>query len=224
MRRDRAFDEVMIVNPFDPRFNQQPNTFMRFHEAPEMGYYAEPPEMGYYGSYAEPPPDMGYYGEAPEMGYYGEPAEYGDYGEPEMGWYGEAPEMGWYGEPPEIGGYADPIEYYAEEMPLAGYGYGYGQVPEMVGYSEPEAYNEYEPLSEEYPGMAYYGEPYMEGYVRERRPTYNPGCPIATNVSGYEESSPLEGYVRPAPVSPSCEFGPPPSVSSTVPPTFAPLW
>lgn len=238
MRSDRRFDEVMIVNPFDPRFNPQHSTLMRFHEAPEMGYYAEPPEMGYYGYYGEPSPELGYYGQAPEMGYYGEPPEFGYYAEPpEMGWYGEPeigyaepPEMGWYGEPdmmgyaepPEMGwygepemGYAEPIEYYAEDMPMGGYGYGH--VPEMVGYGE------YEPLSEDYPGMAY-GEPDMAGYVRETRPTYNPGCPIPLNVAGYGESAPLEGYVKPRTVNPSCEFTAQPGASSNVPPTFAPLW
>jgi hypothetical protein len=239
MSRDRNFEEVMIVNPFDPRSNQQHTTLMRFHEAPEMGYYGEPPEMGWYGEppemgyYAEPemgwygePPEMGWYAEPPEMGYYaepemgwyGEPPEMGWYGEPEIGWYGEPPEMGWYGEP-EIASYAEPIEYYAEETPMAGYGFA---EPEMVGYSE------YEPLSEDYPGMSWYGEPELAGYVRQARPAYNPGCPLPTNVAGYaeyDESSPLEGYVRPRSVSPSCDnFVAQPGVSSAVPDTFRPLW
>lgn len=266
MSRDRGFEEVMIVNPFDPRSNQQHTTLMRFHEAPEMGYYGEQPEMGYYGYYAEPPPEIGYYGQAPEMGYYAEPPEVGYYAQapemgyygeppevgyyaqaPEMGYYGEAPEMGyyahapqaygyygepaemgyaegpemgWYGEP-EVAEYAEPIEYYAEENPMAGYGYGYAEMPEMVGYG----YGEYQPLSEEYPGVSEYGEPDMAGYVREARPTYNPGCPIPTNVAGYGESSPLEGYVRPGTGNPSCDnFVPQPGASSAVPDTFRPLW
>jgi hypothetical protein len=224
MRPNREFDEVLIVNPFDPRSNSQQNTFMRFHEAPDMGYYAEPPEMGYYG-YAEPPAEFAYYGEPPELGYYGyaePPPDFGYYGEPpEFGYYGyaEPPDAyGWYGEPPDMAGYAEPIEYYAEEMPMPGY--GYAQMPEMVGYGE------YEPLGEDYPAVAGYGEPYMEGYVREtRHPTYNPGCPIATNINGYEESMPIEGYTRPATVNPACEtFTPQPAASAALPPTFAPLW
>ena len=206
MSRDRNFEEVMIVNPFDPRSNQQHTTHMRFHEPPEMGYYGEPPEMGWYGE----PPEIGWYGEPPEMGYYAEP---------DMGWYGEPPEMGWSGEP-EMASYAEPIEYYAEETPMAGY--GYAEMPEMVGYSE------YEPLSEEYPGMSCYGEPELAGYVREARPAYNPGCPLPTNVAGYgeyDESPPLEGYVRPRRVSASCDnFVPQPGMSPAVPDTFRPLW
>ncbi len=243
MRPDRGFDEVMIVNPFDPRA-QHPTTIpMRFHPAPEMGYYAEPPEMaGYgYGYYAEPPPEMGYYAQAPDLGYYAQtpemgyyaqspelgyyaqpPAGYGYYGEPDMA-YAEAPEMGWYGEPPEMAGYAEPIEYYAEETPMAGYaGYGYAQSPEMVGYSE------YEPLSEEYPGMSEYddyAEPPMDGYVRAARPTYNPGCPIPTNVAGYGEGAPLEGYVKPVSGNPACDqFVPQPGASPSMPEAFRPLW
>jgi len=216
---DRGFDEVMIVNPFDPRSNPQHSTFMRFHEAPEMGYYGEPPEMGYYGYYAEPPPELGYYAQPSGMGYYGEPPELGYYAQVPQpyGYYGEPPEMGGYAEPPEMG-YAEPVEYYAEETPMSGY--GYAQMPEMVGYSE------YEPLAEDYPGMSCYGEPDISGYVREvRRPPYNPGCPIPTNVAGYSESAPLEGYVRPAPTSPSCDnLTPPPGGSSPVPDTFRPLW
>ncbi|MCZ7638305.1 MAG: hypothetical protein M5U12_21050 [Verrucomicrobia bacterium] len=103
---------------------------MRFHESPDMGYYAAPPEMGYYAE----PPDYGYYGEPPELGWYAEPPE-------PYGWYAEPPEMGYYGEPPELSGYAElpePYGWYAEppelgyyaEYPELGY-YGYG------GYAEP---------------------------------------------------------------------------------------
>lgn len=244
MPHDRGFDEVMIVNPYDPRVHQ-PATIqtMRFHESPDMGYYAAPPEMGYYAE----PPDYGYYGEPPELGWYAEPPEpYGWYAEPpEMGYYGEPPELsgyaelpepyGWYAEPPELGyyaeypelgyygygGYAEPPElaYYAEPPELSGYGCGYGQMPEMVGYQE------YEPLAEEYPGVADYGEPELSGYVRQRRPTYNPGCPMPTNVAGLGETPPIEGYVRPGTVNPTCDqLAPQPDSTSRVPDTFRPLW
>ena len=64
-------------------------------------------------------------------------------------------------------------------------------MPEMVGYGQ------YEPLAEDYPGMAYYGEPDISGYVRDMAPTFNPGCPLPTNVAGFDESENLAGYVRP---------------------------
>ncbi len=55
----QGFDEVMIVNPFDPALGESQGVeTMRFHLGePEMGYYAEPPDLGYY---AEDP-----YGEDP---------------------------------------------------------------------------------------------------------------------------------------------------------------
>jgi hypothetical protein len=173
-------ERMLRVGPLDDAAERYAVFAAAFHQAHE----------------AEPPPELGYYAEPPEMGYYGEPPEFGGYAQAPnpYGYYGEPPEMGWYAEPPEMAGYAEPIEYYAEDMPMAGY--GYAQMPEMVGYSE------YEPLAEDYPGMSCYGEPDMSGYVREtRRPTYNPGCPIPTNVAGYGEAAPLEGYVRPAPVT-----------------------
>ena len=200
---------------------------MRFHEAPDMGYYGQTPEFGWYGQAPDPygyyaePPELGYYGEPPEIGYYAEPPpEMGWYGEPPdpYGWYAEPPELGYYAEYPEINGYAEPVEYYAEEYPGAA-GYAYGQMPEMVGYGE------YEPLSEDYPGMAYYGEPEMSGYVRQGPPAYNPGCPMPTNVAGFGENTPLEGYVKPGTVNPACEqFVPQPGPTPVVPDTFRPLW
>ncbi len=75
MKRKQDFDEVMIVNPCDLRSNnQQPITLMRFHQVPDMGYYAEPPELGYYG---EVPQAYGYYSEPPDAGNFAEPPELG---------------------------------------------------------------------------------------------------------------------------------------------------
>jgi len=269
MRPPPGFDEVMIVNPYDP-VRQQGVTFMRFYpaEPPDFGYYAEPP----WGYYAEPA--LGWYGEPVEYGYYGEPADlaedpygeypYGAYGEPPdfagwgqvapqggidpgygyaevdpaLGYYAEDPLVGYYAEDPMVGAYSedplmagydevDPVGYYAEEPPLGEPDpvEGYVSMPEMVGYGEPE-FADYaeEPLAEDYPGMGHYGEPDMSGYVREAAPAYNPGCPLPTNVAGFEEADLLSGYVRPAEVGPTCtQFTPPPSDGS-VPETFKPLW
>ena len=55
MKPNPRYDEVMIVNPHDPRFTNQQIKLMRFHGSP-VGYYGEAPEMGYYGE-----PEMGYY-------------------------------------------------------------------------------------------------------------------------------------------------------------------
>ena len=94
----------------------------------------------------------------------------------------------------------------------------YGEMPEMPGYAE------YEPL-QEYPGMAYYGDPYLAGYVRARRPTYNAGCPMPTNVGGFSEAQPLEGYVKPSSVNATCDqLSPQPGPGPGTPETFRPLW
>jgi hypothetical protein len=236
MNHSHGFDEIMIVNPSEPGFStNQGVRMMRFHygEPPDMGYYAQPSEP--YGYYAEPPDPYGYYAEPQEpYGYYAEPPDpYGYYAEPqEMSGWGEA-DM--YGEIEPGYGQYEPIGYFAEEYPAMGYGEEYpsqpvgqyepvgqyGQMPDMGGYGQ------YEPLAEEYPGMAYYAEPDMSGYVREMAPTFNAGCPLPTNVAGYDEGEDLAGYVRPTTVNASCgEFTPSPYATSSgsVPEPFKPLW
>jgi hypothetical protein len=65
----------------------------------------------------------------------------------------------------------------------------------------------------------------MAGYTRDVPPAFNAGCPLPTNVSGFGETAPLEGYMQPSEVSPSCSgFTPQPGPSSSVPETFKPLW
>jgi hypothetical protein len=231
MNPNRGFDEVMIVNPNDPRVHAREGVKLMqysYGEPPEMGYYAEPPDMGYYGQ----PPGMGYYGEPPDMGYYGQPPGMGYYAEPpEMGYYGQSPMMGYYGEQEPVGYFAEesPLGYYGQYPGMAAYaehptmGY-YGAMPEMVGYGE-------DPLAEADPNMGYYGEPEMSGYVRDASPAFNAGCPLPTNVAGYGESDPygeaeqMAGYTRPTDVSPSCgQFSLQPGPRSSVPETFKPLW
>src|SRR6266481_171744 len=156
MKTNPGFDEVMIVNPFNPLSNnQQQIKLMKFfgpqhYFGKPMGYYGEPPDYGYYGE----APDYGYYGEAPDYGYYGEPPDYGEY-EP-MDYLAEEQPYGGYAEPPDYGEY-EPVGYFAEEQP---YGW-YGEPGEMVGYGQ------YEPLSEYPHGVGHYGEPDISGYVRQ---------------------------------------------------------
>src|SRR5262249_28573025 len=112
----------------------------------------------------------------------------------------------------------EPMGYYGQYEPM---GY-YGQTPEMPGYAE------HEPLAEDYPLSGYYGEPDMSGYVRETEPTYNPGCPLPTNVSGFGEPiqmDGLEGYIKPTTVNPSCgQFTEQPGPTPGAPEGFKPLW
>jgi len=221
---------------------------MRFHyygqpqDVAGYGYYGEAPQFpGYagYGHYAQPEPvaGYGYYGEPEPVagyGYYGEPQEvagYGYYGEPEpiagYGYYGEPQEVagyGYYGEPEPVGYYADetPVGYYGDDPNMTA---GYGEMPEMVGYSEGEQF------AEDFPGVSdyaddysEYGEPGMEGYVREVPSPFNAGCPLPLNT-GLADGETFAGYSKPGDVSPSCSaFVEQPGSPSMVPDTLRPLW
>lgn len=229
MRPHAKFDEVMIINPSEPNGGR----VMRF-------YNGQPPAMGYYGYYAEPEymygqydpgyGSVGYYAEDPylsEQYPYGEvdPYAYGYYAEPEypygqvepgyepVGYYAaEDPYLAQeypYGEVDPYGYYAEPEYPYGEYEPME----GYGQMPEMFGYDE------YEPLQE------YYPEPGTAGYVREMSPSFNAGCPLPTNVSGFGEEESLQGYIRPSTVNATCgQFNPQPGAEPPMPETFKPLW
>ena len=211
---------------------------------PAYGYYGEvDPPLSYYG---EADPAYGYYGETdPPLGYYGgaHPA-YGYYGEaePALSYYGGAdPAYGYYGERPEFAvpgygggplGYAEPepVGYLAEETPIGYHGeeamrMGYYGQPEMVAYGEAE-----QQFAEEYPGVAEYGDPEFSepefagygDYTRDMPPAFNAGCPLPTNLSGYEG---YEGYATPATVNPTCDtMTSQPGTSPSVPETFKPLW
>jgi hypothetical protein len=229
MRPNAKFDEVMIVNPTEPNGGR----LMRF-------YNGQPPAMGYYGYYGEPEytygqydpgyGPVGYYAEDPYLSHqypYGDvdPYTYGYYAEPGYGYGQHEPgyePVGYYAaEDPYLAqeypyGQVDPYGYYAEpEYPYGEYEpmEGYGQMPEMVGYDQ------YEPLQE------YYPEPGTSGYVREAAPSFNAGCPMATNVSRFGEEEPLQGYVQPSTVNATCgQFNPQPGPEPSVPETFKPLW
>jgi hypothetical protein len=235
MSNDRRFDEVMIVNPYDPaNAAGEGARVMQFHYAqpPGYGYYAGATPYGYYaqppgyGAWGGPEPcGMSGYAQYEPMGGYAQPPGYGYYAADPYGYYAEPPDVGEWGEPEVYGapsgyaqyepvsGYAqsqefshfEPVGYYADEYPVG----NYAGAPEMVGWGGP---------------MGYYGEPPFEGYVRETPPTFNPGCPMPTNVAGFGEP-PLEGYVHPADVSPTCDnFTPQPGATTGVPETFRPLW
>lgn len=204
-------------------YGQAPAVYGYYAQAPEYGYPPAAPELGWYAEAQEPfaghghPGELGYYAEYPELGYASEPVNgYGGYAG--YGAYQEPPDLGYYGEPPGWEGYAEPVAYYAQEYPPQPVA-GYGQMPEMVGYGD------YGSLAENYPGAAGYADPAYAGYVRQQPPTYNPGCPMPTNVAGIGETEPLEGYVKPGTVNPTCDqFTPPPDGGASMPETFRPLW
>jgi hypothetical protein len=236
MRFAQAPDIGYYAEPPDVYAGYGANDSYGFYaQAPEgYGYYGEPPDA--YGYYSEPPEGYGYYGEEPYLseepvygepdpyGYYGGVSEMGGWGEPDpygqyqpVGYFAEEYPMGYYGQEYPMAGYAEgyPLGYYSQEPPVGQYeplGY-YGQVPEMVGYGQ------------EYPGVGYYGEPDMSGYVRDANPTFNPGCPLPTNVAGFGEAPTLEGYMKPATVNPTCDqFSPQPGTQPGLPDAFKALW
>ena len=205
MRPHEKFDEVMIVNPTEPNGGR----VMRF-------YNGQPPAMGYYGYYGQPDYTYGQYdpGYGP-IGYYAEDpylSHQYPYGEVDPYGYG----YGYYAEPQyPYGQYEpgyEPVGYYAAEDPYLSEEYPYGEVDPYGYYGEaPEMYG--------------WGEPEISGYTRDLPPSFNAGCPLPTNVSGFGETEPLQGYVQPAEVSPSCSgFTPQPGPTASVPETFKPLW
>jgi hypothetical protein len=140
MKANHGFDEVMIVNPYDPHSNNpQNNKFMRFHES--LGYYLAPG----YGAYAQPAmaahEPVGYISEEQPMGWYGEPemVGYADY-EPLAEPYPEG--VGYYGEP-DIAGYvretATPAYNPGCPMPTNVAGFGEGE--QFAGYQRPSTVN-----------------------------------------------------------------------------------
>jgi len=209
MKRNRGFDEVMIVNPYEPGSNDNQGVrFMRFYAAPPgMGYYAEAPnDYGYYaapsggyGYYAQAPADYGYYAQAPaDYGYYANlPEQPGQYAEVEPGYdayqpvgyvAGEQP-MGYYSDPYAgyYGNYGQPMGYYGNYGQPMGY---YAEAPEVEGYGG-------------YGPMGYYAEtPEMPGYSR-----YEPMAEAYPGVDGYGAyGREYGGYVRETdpPFNPGC--------------------
>ena len=246
------YDEVMIVNPSNGNINSDQRVrLMRFHDIypPAVSGFAQPYSYGYYGGpqaygyYGEEEPALyGYYAEDPALdptyGYYGDvdPNQvYGYYGQanPEQlygyGYYSEEPQppgSGWegygygqyvpptYPEPGPVGYYAEEVPIYNQnQMPMGYYGYA----PGTAGYSEPQP--QYES-----PSAANYSQSDYSGYAREvSPPRFNAGCPLPTNVSGFDEG--FAGYSRPATVNPSCDqFTEQPGSPAAAPDTFRPLW
>jgi hypothetical protein len=253
MANRRTFDEVMIVNPFDPRRPDQGGEAVRFAHVSHPGYAEVPVDgYGYYGEpyevaeYAEPyevaeyaPVEgYGYYGGYP--GGYGE-SEYAEYevAEPvEVGYYGETPEMVGYSEyaPVEGYGYSEyaPVEGYAEYAPVEGYA-EYAPVEGYAEYAPVEGYDEYQPAYGEADYSEYqpaygevdptYAEADVAGYTAERAPRFNPSVLVSANVNGYGEPMDFAGYQTPTTVSPTVTaFKPPPGQPGPMPDQFRPLW
>ena len=60
----------------------------------------------------------------------------------------------------------------------------------------------YEPLSESPESTGYYAEPEISGYVRETaEQPFNPGCPMPTNVAGFDEAEPTPKPSRSRPIN-----------------------
>lgn len=217
---------------------------------PAFGYYAEAnPSLGYYsevepayGYYGEPDLSMGYYSEVdPTFGYYSEvdpPFGYYSEAEPRCGHYAEAQEIPGVGVYNSYGEYqpagTEPVGYFAEN-PIGYYGEDpnqsmghYGQTPEMIGYGETQ-----QQFAEDYPGVSFYGEQDFaepefagySGYTRDMPPSFNAGCPLPTNLSGYGDVDRFDGYNAPATVNPTCDtMTPQPGTAPSTPDTFKPLW
>ncbi|MFN0172620.1 MAG: hypothetical protein ACKV22_40085 [Bryobacteraceae bacterium] len=206
MPQRRNFDEVMIVNPYDPGSQEgattmnffRPRGYPRAPGYPPPPHAYPPPGAPYPGppmmapsmyppqGFAPPPPEeFGYYGEP--AGYYAEAPEYGYYGEP-IAYYAEAPEYGYYGEPadyavaeaPEYGYYGEmePVGYYAESPELVGW--GVGEDPTGMGCTCNTGGR-----MQGYADYSGYGR-----YVPDEPPRSIPNVVAATNLNGYMGESP----------------------------------
>ncbi len=252
MKRARGFDEVMIVNPYDPRDGGGAR-LMQFHQVgwPGYGQYADP-YAGYglagYGyaqpyGYADPYGYAGYgyaepYAYAPPWGYgypedpnayagYGDYAEpYGEYAEP----YGYYADPYGYPEPDAFDGYAaqdDTVGYYAQDDPTNGYA-AEPEADAMAGYAYADPYAADPASYDAMNGYAAEGDEMAgaeyAGYVRSRRDRCAGRCGSPTGVAGPEEGA-FDGYTAPAGPGASCgDFRPGPDATVDVPDTFRPHW
>jgi hypothetical protein len=246
----RRFDEVMIVNPYDPSVDGEGEKVMLGHYGnwSGLGYYADP-----YAYADDPSAYAGSYGYG-----YGDPYAYG---------YGYADPYG-YGDPygyANAYGYAQP--YYGYGMQPPGYGYAYGPEPSELQDSEADPFGDYaqdDPSMSAVPDEAFdgygcscggrggygqddgygqnvpppddfadgdpngYADPYgYSGYVPDAPSRFNAGCPMPVNagLSDDESMNGYEGYVPTANVNASCAgFRQGPRSSRDVPDTFRPLW
>jgi hypothetical protein len=218
MTRRPAFDDVLIVNPFDPDLPQQGAHAMRFRPIPAgLAGYAFAPyhhALHGYGPYAAPPElsEAQLYGyQAAELGCGG---PYGRY-QP-VGYFADEPPMAGYpiaGYP--VGGYAAP-GYPAPGYSMAGYpAPGYAEAPApsypmagypVAGYAEapPSGYAGPPPLAA--PELYGYGAPEYAGYEGSygAETSDQVGWPPDPAVSGYEEAPDFAAYVRPQQAGASC--------------------
>jgi hypothetical protein len=239
MAKPRGFDEVMIINPYDPAMPgvgmyAEPGAMAYYNEYPQMGWAGDPayglPDLGWYGAGYGAAEPIGYYAADPLAGYgqwplgyagygaepYGEPFfGYGEWGQPI---YGAEP-LGEWGEPY----YGEPV--YGEPM----YGepmYGEPMYGEPV-YGEPMYGEPYADIADYGAGgeMVGYGlDPTLGGYVRDVPSPFNAGCPLPTNVSGVGEVEGFEGYEKPRHVSPTVTAFTAADVPMSMPEAFRPLW
>ena len=246
----KPFDEVMIVNPYDPSADGEGEKLMFGHYGwSGLGHYADP------YTYAEAP-----WTQADSYGYadpyaYGDPYGYAGYGyadpyayaDPYYGYgygyadpYGDAYPYGYAYEPEpsefqdaETADFAqdDPSIYGVPDDAFDGYG-GYGCNCGGGGYGQGHAqgYGQETPPPDDFAqdDIGGYADPYgYGGYVAERPSRFNAGCPLPVNVGiGEDESiSGYEGYVPTADVNASCSgFQRGPASPAGVPDTFRPLW
>ena len=114
MKTNRGYDEVMIVNPYDPRSSNQQIKLMRFHQSPK-GVTTREPLIWLLRRAARVwllrrGPGIWLLRRGSRIRLLRRAAGYGYYAEPEYGYYatvgnircGEQP-YGYYGEPPEYG-------------------------------------------------------------------------------------------------------------------------
>jgi hypothetical protein len=226
----RAFDEVMIVNPYDPSTDGEGERLMFGHYGwPGFGYYADPYAYAAPYAYADP---YGYADGGYVNGYgYADPYAYAD---PYYGYgYGYADPYGYaYAAAPAefpdapAADFAqdDPSIYGVPDDAIDGYG-GYGCNCGVGGYGQTDIPPADSFAQDDING---YADPYgYGGYVAERPPRFNAGCPLPVNVGiGDDESvNGYEGYVPTADVNASCSgFRPGPASPADVPDTFRPLW
>lgn len=204
----RGFDEVMIVNPYDPRRGVEgvrgmfhPSAYGPYHRPPNLGFHGYP-----YGAYA----GLGYfalpYAEADEYGYYAEDGPYAQYGyaaDDPFGYYAEDDAYAYSEADDPYGDYGEdePYGYYAEDDPY-GESDEWAQHDPMDGYPD-DPYGDY---AEDDP-YGYYAEedPFGEsdvddyGYYAEDDPYGEPPEMVGYGEEDYSEYDPMmEGYVRDA--------------------------
>ena len=254
MRRNDAFDEVMIVNPGP--IGDDPATGERMM----MGYFGEPGGFGEYGSeyeYAEEPYQVG--SDEGALASDGDIAGYDGFGCGAPGCTcGRAAQqiadagIGYgYADPYALGYAGWPQAYgYADPYSLAGWGFAGYQAP--YGFAAPWGYAGYGYADPGYAGYGYADPGYAQSYELEGYPYFADATDdqvgddvdgwYGDDVDGYVPDVPsrfnyqvptcasglgddVDGYVPTRAVSPSCgTFTAAPNIAPELPDTLKPLW